>query len=516
MTLSRKVLFNVAVAYMALPTVLFAVFTLKPWIGLPFALIVGIACLRSCGQDDASADETPSCSIDVPKTVSVKWWMAALLLALIVVWCILAGQGGFVVQTWDWNFRNATLRDLVMNDWPVVYNDGERALAYYIGHWIPSALVGKVALALTGSTEFAWRVANYALLLWTACGVSIVLLSLLFLAGSDSSGKQFLAFLVFVFFANHSVVGKYFFKLLGFIASKDFHWRWGLFGFSPNTELLYWVFNQTVVPWIAALLVMVDRNCHRLLFVVALCLLCGPFPAIGLAFLCGIRLVVDLCASYRSGGVRKFFRYVFSFENVVGLLAVTPLVYSYLSTNSRTGTICPAWTGQECFLWRYVAFVAFTVGLYFLAIWRLRSPWWWAAAIWIAICPLVKIGAGFDFCMRASIPAFMVLMVLFMQAVKGATVLRRVFLVVVFCIGAFHPVKMVYRGICTTVKHWPGVNVEDRICSFARQGYGDDIPKVHRLDCCFHDGFANHYCIDPYRNFFYRCLANPPRKDKQM
>ncbi|MGI6217302.1 MAG: hypothetical protein ACOYIK_06785, partial [Coriobacteriales bacterium] len=59
-----------------------------------------------------------------------------IALAIIVLWCILSGLGGFTYQTGDWKKHNLLLMELIDNDWPVHCTVGgqEGVLVYYIGY----------------------------------------------------------------------------------------------------------------------------------------------------------------------------------------------------------------------------------------------------------------------------------------------------------------------------------------------------------------------------------------------
>ena len=510
---------NAAIVYMALPNALFFLFTLKWWIGISAFVLVAAACIVSCRRKDAECGLSPITDSFAP--VAVKWWMVFTLLLLVFVWCIMAGQGGFVAQTWDWNGRNATLRDMVMHDWPVTYREGSLALAYYIGHWVPSALAGRAVLAVGGSADAAWQTANAALLAWTCAGILIVLSMLIVVLRGDRPWKQLLVLLLLVFFSQTKGLGEavmvFIQHVLGGITGKDYdtHWGWWTFQFSHNSELLYWVFNQTVVPWLGILLVASERSFSRFVFIVALCLVCGPIPDVGIAFfataagvaVCRRRMKRDGVLS----GLTETARSVLTFENMIGLLVVIPLVYAYLSTNSRGGTFAPAWLGREYFWKRYLLFVCCEAGLLLAVAWRARNVWWWSALAWICVCPLVKLGNNNDFCMRASIPAFAVLMVLAAQAVADGNRLRRWFAVVLLAFGSLYPLRMMHEYMAPTLAAWPNIPKQDRIYSYSRRL--EDIQMREYLDrVAFPDALANNHCVDPYSRFFFRRLARMPRE----
>lgn len=510
---------NAAIVYMALPNALFFLFTLKWWIGITAFALVCAAGMVSCRRKETEAGFLPI--TDSFEPVTVKWGMAFALLFLVFVWCVMAGQGGFVAQTWDWNGRNATLRDMVMHDWPVTYRGGSLALAYYIGHWVPSALVGRAVLALGGSADAAWRIANAVLLIWTCAGVLIVLSMLIVALRGDRPWKQLLVLMLLVFFSQTKVIGSAAMVLiqhvLGGITGKnyDLRWGWWTFQFSHNSELLYWVFNQTVVPWLGILLVASERSFTRIIFIAALSLICGPIPAVGIVFFATVVGVAALCRRMKRDGalmgLTETVRSVLTFENLIGLMVVIPLVYAYLSTNSRGGTFAPAWLGKEYFWKRYLLFVCCEAGLLLAVARRAGNIWWWSALVWICICPLVKLGNNNDFCMRASIPAFMILMVLTAQAFSDGSRLRRMFVVAVLALGILHPVRMMHRYMKLTLDTWPNVPRQDRIYSYSRRL--EDIQMREKPDrLAFPDALANNHCIDPYNRFFFRCLARLPRE----
>ena len=77
---------------------------------------------------------------------------------------------------------------------------------------------------------------------------------------------------------------------------------------------------------------------------------------------------------------------------------------------------------------------------------------------WLCICPLIRIGYSTDFCMRASIPALVILYLMVIDTLEDALcnkkrVLASV-LVVVLLIGSVTPTHEILRGILWTKKKW--------------------------------------------------------------
>ncbi|WP_313568877.1 hypothetical protein [Acetoanaerobium noterae] len=85
---------------------------------------------------------------------------------VLFLWISLSGIGGFGFQNSDYDKHNAILRDLINYSWPVHYKliNGSGLLIYYIGYYLPSALVGKI---------LGWKVANIFIFIWSFIGLLI-------------------------------------------------------------------------------------------------------------------------------------------------------------------------------------------------------------------------------------------------------------------------------------------------------------------------------------------------------
>ena len=113
MTLKNETVGKCVLAYLALPTVVFLLGWLRWELGVP-AGIAGLAALGRAfrrKRDDGAVTLAPIAEPAERLEIAVP--VALALVAGIVAWCVLAGQGGFVVQSGDWNWRNATFSDLI-------------------------------------------------------------------------------------------------------------------------------------------------------------------------------------------------------------------------------------------------------------------------------------------------------------------------------------------------------------------------------------------------------------------
>ena len=97
------------------------------------------------------------------------------------------------------------------------------------------------------------------------------------------------------------------------------------------------------------------------------------------------------------------------------------------------------------------------MGLYLLAIVSesYKQPLFWIMTAVLIICPMVRVGYGKDFVMRASIPALLMLYIFAIQSLESLKSKKKwkgyVFLVLLLLIGAMTPVREIVRtGVNTT------------------------------------------------------------------
>ena len=402
----------VGLVYITLPTVVYAIGMLRPWIGIPAAALILAALVVSIRTLHKGQAETTG------EGLTISIWMLAVFACVAVFWCILCGQGALCVQMWDWFSRNATFRDLITHEWPVIYpNQHGAALSFYFGHWLPAAVIGRSVMLLTGSLDKAWAIGNACLGLWTAAGVFIVMLLLLLKFRARSVLVMLMIIVMLVFFCGSGYVGLWVRLWWKNGVAPLGPWS-GPFQFTSNNALLAWVFHQTVVPWVATLLLLDRARCFPYAaFVVSLVPLCGVFPAVGLAWILAALLVVAATKAFGGRSLGPFVESLFTLPNLVGILVVVPLVSALLFTNTAAGEVQLAWVGVPSklrFLCHWLFFVTCEVGLYALMLlrWGRRNVLYWAAFSFLLLCPLLKIGSACDFCMRSSIPALFVVMVL--------------------------------------------------------------------------------------------------------
>jgi len=166
--------------------------------------------------------------------------MGALAVVVVVG---LSGPGGFGVQTWDWAKHNAILKDLVEQPWPVAYatERDDVALTYYVAHYLPAALAGKLA---------GWQAANVVLFAWTVIGCVLAMLWLVVLSGAP----VWRCLAIFVLFSGLDVVGAIAWSSRWSMRRwpNDFHLEWwaGHWTYPGNVTLIAFAPHQATAGWL--------------------------------------------------------------------------------------------------------------------------------------------------------------------------------------------------------------------------------------------------------------------------
>lgn len=110
--------------------------------------------------------------LEEPESNIFKGQIVCILVSVVIIvfWVFISGIGNMVWQNSDHAVRNALFRALIEYDWPVINADGSRHLIYYIGFWLPSAAIGKIAgLDVAYIIQFLWAVIGVVILYYLIC-----------------------------------------------------------------------------------------------------------------------------------------------------------------------------------------------------------------------------------------------------------------------------------------------------------------------------------------------------------
>lgn len=492
--------------YMFLPLWFFIAFYLHSILGGLFLIILlifsesDIKIIQKITRRPYSPETEPEDMVHIRRKDLILFVIVA------VVWTFLGGQGNLYYQSSDWGCRNAIYRDIIYREWPVIYPDYDKALAYYIGYWLPAAVATKVVgFILPGIylTEEAFAIGNIFLWIWTSIGIFLTELLLLTYAKPKLPYRQLLIPIVLVFFSGMDIVG----AVKNIITdSKQFEMHiewWCDFQFSSLTTCLFWVFNQAIVPWLAILCILQEENMRNYVFIGICAFASGPIPMVGIAvymLLNGIYKGIDSIFNKR---MKEFLKEIFSPVNCLAVLILPVFLLFYVSNqavnNGAGGTTSGVFsvfrleTITNKFLGDMILFLVLEAGIYLLLLYRSykKDIFYYVSIISILIAPFVKIGNGPDFVMRFSIPTIMVMAAMCLRYLTNFEVCKAtdriskyIFTALCGCllIGAMTPMTEFFRGYGTMLQTGKIANVYDDIKTF-----NQDIP-------------ANNFTVHDYKN----------------
>ena len=443
--------------YLALPTIIYLVGWLKWYLALPFGMMAAYTCIK--GFSDSIQDK---CLI-IDCYADMKTFLKALL--LIVLWVYISGIGGWCYQNSDHEYRSAIFRALVEYDWPVVSRDGSRGLIYYIGFWLPAACIGKI---------FGLKAGYAAQFIWAVLGIFIVY----YLICVYRKKVDLLPIVFLIFFSGLDYVGTWILGEEGIDLRLAAHLEWWAcdMQFTSMTAQLFWVFNQAIPAWVSIILILTQKNSKNMLLILSLTMLTSTIPFVGL-----IPIVIYLYIR-RVKEDRSLWKELFTIQNIVGVVVIGGCVFLYLIGNISGGV-----TGQDnaelvvrepaAQLLRYLLFffLEFGIYLYFVCKYRQRDSLVYLITIILVICPFIKVGYSYDFCMRASVPSLFILMLLCMETLEKIYRDGKKWLLAGYCVvlllGAITSFNEIHRSIYITFwratngesVRYPEVSIENRL-----------------------------------------------------
>ncbi len=402
--ITRRVIVVLTYLFISLPFLIFAV----GWFKLPFALaavaIVVVSLFFAIRGKYSFA---------VPDLKDKKDIL--LILAIMVIsyiWIVSSGIGGFVFQNDDHKFRNEVFRLLIEKPWPVtkVIDIGQGTntyvLNYYFGFWLPPALVGKA---------FGLGAGYIAQQIWAWLGINLVFCHLLSLL----KRRSLIPVILFICFSGIDTIGQICNGIDIFSLPFSTHGEvYSDFQYSAFSTQLFWVYNQAIYGWLIFLFILQQKKNRHIILILSTSLLNCTFPFVGM--LPYLVYIIFRNADRTTDGKIDFkssFSGLFTFENIAGGGLIGLVSFLSLRGNSAAQNKVLDLTPTLEYWVDYLIFIAFDV-LVFLAIlyyFKHKDPLYWISFGWLLFCPLFKIGHSADFCMRASIPALMILFMMLTQ-----------------------------------------------------------------------------------------------------
>ncbi|NBH24599.1 hypothetical protein D3Z60_02040 [Lachnospiraceae bacterium] len=498
---------NFVYIYMLLPLLCFIALYLHSWLGGIFLVIlfglsvVNIRIKFKRIKKARRRKKVLRIHFEVPKSnyilqIPIRYLVIFAIVA--VIWSFLGGQGNLYYQSPDWGCRNAIYRDIIYREWPVVYPDYNKALVYYIGYWLPAASVTKIigfVVPSIYSTEVAFTIGNILLWIWTSIGIFFTELLLLTYAKPILHYRQLLVPIILVFFSGMDIIGA---VRNIVVEGKQFwllHLEWWCddLQFSSLTTCLFWVFNQTIVPWLAILCVLQEEKLCNYVFIGICAFAAGPIPMVGIAvymLLNGIYKGIDSIVNKK---MVDFLKEVFTPVNCLAVLILPVFLLYYKSNQALNNGVAGATSGvfsvfklttiTDGFIEDVLLLLVLEAGIYLLLLYRnyKNDIFYYITIITTFIAPFVKIGGASDFIMRFSIPTVMVMAAMCLKYLvnydvnKGTDKISK-YIVTILCvcllIGAMTPMTEFFRGYSTMLQTGKIINVCDDIKTF-----NQDIPS---------------------------------------
>lgn len=308
--------------YLALPMIIFLLGWCRPLVGIPLAGVCIwslVLCLRKREN-----------YIDLDwKLSQADKWKLVVIVSVIFVWVALSGIGGYVWQNSDHAWRNKILYILVEDKWPST--SGKRGLTYYIGSWLPAALIGKMM-----DVDQAYT----ALFLWVLFGVFLVYALICIWRRKI----VFWPLAILIFFGGLDIIGSCIFTEDTVRIFGSDHLEWWVprqlceLQYTSNTTQLFWVFNQSIPAWLAILLLFMDEPPRNMIWVSSLIAITSTLPFIGMVPIL-IYYMLQRSELYRpdsvTGGWKMMLPNMASFQNLVGGGTVLVISFLYLMGNDN-------------------------------------------------------------------------------------------------------------------------------------------------------------------------------------
>ncbi len=406
-------IFNMTLMYLMLPFFIFVLTWVKTEISVPCLLLLGTGILPHF-----RGKQNPKSKVELQKMGMVFIIFAA------VFWCWSAGIGGFFYQSPDHHFRNAVFRDLIYEEWPVIYEEYGTGMVYYLGIWIVPAFLGKMLLWTGLEKESVWTVSNTFLLLWCSLGVVllIILLCLYFQAGKVCDIVVLV--IILIGFSGLDIVGEVWNN--GLDIHNHIEWWSEYFQFRSNTTSIFWAYNQAIPGWLMTILLLSEKDMRNYGLILGSTLFYAPFAVIGISLCVAVMIFDTVRKKYREGKIREALRGLFSYTNVAVIFVILPVMLAYYYCNAGCDLkVRFFWEDYGGFsgkiLVTWICFFFLEAGIYICLVAEneYRKPLYYAATVSLMAGSVLAVGGTGEVVFRISVtmPILFVLMCFVMKMV---------------------------------------------------------------------------------------------------
>ena len=473
-----KIIRKLAYIYISLPLLVFSMMWLNTYSTLFFTSCLLISFYCTIKQTDCSNSFKIS-----PKTF---YWI--LLIAFI--WVFLSGIGGWWYQSEDFSARNAIYRDLINYSWPVYYPEQNFTLNYYFGFWLIPALITKLIVYFFAPDNY-YFIGMQILMIWTFLGVALFLLLVINAIKPQNNYKLALTIIIPIIFSGLDIIGACY---LGDYHHEHIDW-WTRVQYSSLTTLLFWVFNQTIIPWIATLLLFTEKSPRNFGIIFITTLFSAPLPAVGLAILMIACILKYFYDEIKEKDLKKFFKTLFSLSNIFSSPFLY-LLYSFYTINTIYDQIPLQW--KPFLMVDYINFCLIEFLCYIFLIFKFykKDILFHVTILSLFLLCLLSIGATKDFQMRTTIPAILLLMLYILKYINTIKVIgyRELILFIFRIIGSVTPFHEVRRGFTNFIDTGNIFHIDDQYKTFKDKNI-KEFP------------FFNYLVKDPQPNIFYKYFS---------
>lgn len=449
-----KLILSIAYIYLLLPFLIFAIGWMRLYYAVPIVVCVSFCFVKVLKESSA---------LWIPEINRENIVKILFIIAVISIWVYYSGIGKFVFQNTDHAYRNGIFNMLVEKNWPVINENviqskmpgvSRTGLIYYIGFWLPSAIIGKL---------FGLRCGYYAQAVWALLGICLAY----YLLCARVKKLEVWPLSIFILFSGLDIVGQYLIGTNLFTLDNTLHLEWWstAYQYSGMTTQLFWVFNQAVPIWLCTMVILLQKNNRNMVFLLACSLITSTLPFIGLfaivVFLCFMRKYPnqEKHPFKKNGYFYNLIKDTCTFQNVLGGGIIGIFSALYLGTNFSGGIVNEVAVlpiDKQNSLSKYVIFLIIEVGIYIIIIYKYHqtNKLYYFVCLMLAVIPPIHVGTGNDFCMRVSIPFLFILMILVMDTLRSSysakdTVAFRA-LVIVLVIGSMTSLFEFTRTIART------------------------------------------------------------------
>lgn len=432
--IKERYIYILAYLYLFSSIVIFLIGNVKPIISIPIVTLLCIALVKSIIN-------SPKMQISLfnnkKKTI--------IIFLIIACWVIIGGIGGFVWQnTWDHKFRNAVFMDLVNKHWPVM-QDG-KALCYYLGFWLPSAIIGKIfGLQIGYIFQAIWAILGIAIAFGIICDylnkikIRNIIIFILY------SGLDIFLYLLF----SKMSVGESIKQIFG---GKHIELITIYFNSSSNTTLVFWLYNQIIPFWIGMMLLLQQKNNKSVIWIYSLMLLYSPFPLVALAPV----IIYLIFKNYNPNEIKqenilrnilKKMKEACTFENLVSIFIII-IVGLFYKSNIAAGKVSLLKINGDV-LWRYLCYIFFEYVIFLAFIYKnnRKDKILNILIIVTFFACFILLGNSYDFARRTCIPLAFYIMLLIMEELQKNDISKtiKIGLIIILSLGAITPMTEIIR-----------------------------------------------------------------------